>query len=152
MNYGEGAYKFLNYLRVVKNASEHTLRNYALDLKAFKIFFEEEILKLKQEDCSKKLIPGFSDSQPSRFSAKDIDKRSLRIYLAALSAKSATKKTVLRRLSSLRSFYKYLIKERLIEHNPLDEIDSPKLEKKIPPSLTYDQIECFFGQPDISRY
>jgi integrase/recombinase XerC len=208
VSYSEGALKFLNYLRVVKNASEHTLRNYALDLEAFKLFFEEEILKLEPElrsknpyqkhklensdeismgfcdaerrqyrdadmaergsekdresslkirACgfdtgSKKLILEFSEPPLTRFSIGDIDKRSIRTYLAALSAKSATKKTVLRRLSTLRSFYKYLIKERLIEHNPLDEIDSPKLEKKIPPSLTYDQVERLFEQPDTSCY
>lgn len=135
VSYRESASQFLNYLQVIKNASEHTLRNYKLDLEAFKRFFEDEILKIKSE-----------------FSIQDIDKRSIRNYLAALSAKNATKKTILRRLSSLRSFYKYLVKERLLEHNPLDEIDSPKLEKKIPPSLNFDQVMHFFGQPDTSNY
>jgi integrase/recombinase XerC len=152
LNYGNGVHKFLNYLRVVKGASEHTLRNYALDLEAFKIFFEEEILKLKPELRSRKWNAERSLPPFAPFSVKEVDKRSLRSYLAALSAKSATKKTVLRRLSSLRSFYKYLIKERLIEHNPLDEIESPKLEKKIPPSLTYGQVEQLFEQPDIAKY
>src|ERR1700691_2427617 len=119
LTFGEAVYKFLNYLRVVKNASEHTLRNYGLDLEGFKLFFEEEILKLKQGETP--------------FSVDQVDKRSLRAYLAAISAKSSTKRTVLRRLSSLRSLYKFLLKERIIEQNPLDEIDSPKLEKKIPP-------------------
>lgn len=131
VTYAEGASQFLNYLRVVKNASEHTLRNYGLDLQSFKAFFES--------------------TNPS-FLIGEVDKRSLRAYLAALAAKGMAKKTILRRLSSLRSFYKYLLKQRLIEHSPLDEIDSPKLEKKIPPSLTYSQVERFFEQPDISGY
>lgn len=130
MDFGEGASKFLNYLQIVKNASEHTLRNYALDLEAFKTFFQPE------KPCS----------------VQEVDKRAIRAYLAHLSAKGATKKTVLRRLSTLRSFYKYLIKERLIEQNPLEEIDSPKLDKKIPPSLTYAQVERLFEQPDTSHY
>jgi integrase/recombinase XerC len=128
MNYGAAVDKFLNYLEVVKNASEHTLRGYGLDLKGFRAFFKEDI------------------------SIHDVDKRSIRGYLAKASAKGATKKTILRRLSTLRSFYKYLIKERLIEHSPLDEIDSPKLEKKIPPSLTYAQVEHLFEQPQTSNY
>jgi integrase/recombinase XerC len=152
VTYGEGAHQFLNYLRVVKNASEHTLRNYGLDLEAFKIFFEEEILKLEPELHSKKLKPGLVLPPFTPFSVVDIDKRAVRAYLATLAAKSATKKTVLRRLSTLRSFYKFLIKERHIEQNPLDEIDSPKLAKKIPPSLTYDQVERLFEQPDTSSY
>lgn len=132
LTFGEAVGKFLNYLRVVKNASEHTLRNYSLDLEGFKRFFEGEIA--------------------TPFAPAQVDKRALRAYLAAISAKSSTKKTVLRKLSSLRSFYKYLMKERLVEHNPLDEIDSPKLEKKIPPSLTYDQIMHFFEQADTVNF
>jgi integrase/recombinase XerC len=130
--YGEGVSQFLNELRVVKGASEHTLRNYGLDLAAFKTFFEGE--------------------RRTTFTVADIDKRAVRAYLAALAAKNASKKTILRRLSSLRSFYKFLVKKRLVEHNPLDEIDSPKLEKKIPPSLNYAQVERLFEQPDTTSY
>lgn len=126
----EGVSKYLAYLRVVKNASEHTLRNYTLDLEGFKKSFESKVPLL----------------------VSVIDKRSIRAYLAALSAKSASKKTILRRLSSLRSLFKFLVKERLIEHNPLDEIDSPKLEKKIPAPVTYEMVERLFAQPDTSSY
>ena len=143
VSYGENARKYLNYLCVVKNASEHTLRNYGLDLEAFKAFFETEILKLKAEQQA---------SKGTSFSVRDVDKRAIRAYLAALAAKGAKKKTILRRLSSLRSFYKFLVKERTVEHNPFDEIDSPKLDKRIPPSLTFAQIERLFEQPDISSY
>lgn len=128
----EGVQKYLNYLRVVKNASVHTLRNYGLDLEGFKTFFEAQ--------------------QKKPFLVAEIDKRAIRGYLAAMAAKNATKKTLLRRLSSLRSLFKYLVKERLVQHNPLGEIDSPKLDKKIPPSLSYEMIERLFEQPDTSSY
>lgn len=126
----EAVDKYLNYLRAVRNASEHTLRNYGLDLLAFKSFF-------KTADT---------------FTVQSVDKRVIRSYLASLAAKKATKKTILRRLSSLRSFYKFLVKERLVSHNPLDEIESPKLDKRIPPSLTYEQVIHLFEQPDTSSY
>jgi integrase/recombinase XerC len=129
LGYSEAVSQYLNYLRVVKNSSEHTLRNYGLDLAAFGVFFNKE-----------------------GFAIKEVDKRAVRAYLASLSAKNATKKTILRRLSSLRSFYKYLVKERHIEQNPLDEIDSPKLDKRIPPSLSYAQVERLFEQPDTTEY
>ncbi len=135
VEYGEGVYKYLDYLRVVKNASEHTLRNYGLDLEKFKIFFESDVQNRK-----------------TPFAASVIDKRAVRAYLSSMAAKQATKKTILRRLSSLRSFFKFLVKQRLVEHNPLDEIDAPKLEKKIPPSLKYDQVKRLFEQPDASSY
>lgn len=132
VGFEEGVQKYLNYLRVVKNASVHTLRNYGLDLEGFKTFFEAQ--------------------QKKPFLIAEIDKRAIRGYLAAMAAKNVTKKTLLRRLSSLRSLFKFLIKERLVEHNPLDEIDSPKLDKKIPPSITYEMIERLFEQPDTSSY
>lgn len=128
----EGVQKYLNYLRVVKNSSVHTLRNYGLDLEGFRTFFQAETKK--------------------PFLVAEIDKRAIRGYLSAMAAKNSTKKTVLRRLSSLRSLFKFLVKEHLVEYNPLDEIDSPKLDKKIPPSLSYDMIERLFEQPDTSSY
>lgn len=134
LGYEEAASRFLNYMRVVKNASEHTLRNYGMDLAAFSIFFKAG----KKEPCEIVL--------------EQIDKRAIRSYLAMLSAKKATKKTILRKLSSLRSFYKYLCKEHLIARNPLEEIGSPKLEKKIPAPLTIEQVDCLFSQPDLKNY
>lgn len=138
VSYRESFIKYFQYLHVVRNASEHTLRNYKLDLEAFKLFFETQVLKLE-------LATG-------DFQVQEVDKRAIRAYLAALASRHATKKTILRRLSSLRSFYKYLLKERMIIFNPLDEIESPKLEKKIPPSLSYEQVLHLFEQPDTSSY
>ena len=132
VRFAESANQFLHYLEAVKNSSEHTIRNYRLDLELFNSFFETEILKL--------------------FSVEDVDKRAVRQFLSSQSAKGAAKKTILRRLSSLRSFFRYLIKERKISQNPFDEIDSPKLEKRLPPSLTYEQVEHFFEQPDTKGY
>ena len=82
---------FLTHLKVVKNVSVHTLRNYKIDLELFEIFCAE-FLKTP-------LILG------------DVDKKLIRAYLANLHANSAKKRTVLRRLSTLRSFFKYLLKE-----------------------------------------
>src|SRR6185437_10908003 len=119
--------KFLDYLRVVKNASEHTIRNYGLDLGAFQAFAK-----------------GVAPAQ--------VDKKVVRGYLADLNLKQIAKRTILRRLSSLRSFFKYLVKEKRVPHNPLDEIQGPKLDKKIPASLTYAQVQHLFEQPDVADY
>lgn len=123
-SYTSAVSRFLEYLKVVKNASEHTVRNYGLDLEAFKVHLAE--------------------SEP--------DKRAIRSYIAALGQAGAKKRTILRRLSSLRSFFKYLSKEKLITSNPMEEIESPKLDKQIPTFLSYDQIERLFAQPDTSGY
>lgn len=118
--------KFLTYLQAIKNASSHTIRNYGLDLGDFHAFAKVDIAS--------------------------IDKRVIRGYLAHLNQKQATKRTILRRLSALRSFFKYLLKEGAISHNPLDEIDAPKLEKKIPAPLTREEIERLFQQPDTETF
>lgn len=123
----EAKLKFLDYLRVVRNASEHTIRNYGLDLAAFQIYAKG-------------------------VSLAEIDKRTIRGYLAHLNMKQATKRTILRRLSTLRSFFKYLLKENVLPHNPLDEVEGPKLDKTIPAPLTYDQIQRLFEQPDTNSY
>ncbi|MCC6127968.1 MAG: tyrosine recombinase XerC, partial [Chlamydiae bacterium] len=81
-----------------------------------------------------------------------LSKRIIRRYLAMLYEEKAKTTTVLRRFSSLRSFYKYVLKKKWISESPLEEIESPKKEKKLPNSLQYAQIEVLFAQPDLSNY
>ncbi len=123
----EASRKFLDYLRVAKNASPHTLRNYGLDLEAFKGFVKE-------------------------ISLRQVDKKIVRSYLAHLNEQRAKKRTILRRLSTLRSFFKYLLKEGHLSQNPMEEIQGPKLEKTIPAPLSYDQVQRLFEQPDTHTY
>ena len=113
---------FINYLRVVRNASEHTLRNYQIDIELFLSHSKTPL-----EACSKYTI---------------------RAFLAHLNQKGASKRTILRRLSSLRSFFKYLVREKQIKKNPLEEIEGPKLDKKIPTTLSYEMVLRLFAQPD----
>ncbi|HSX03320.1 MAG TPA: site-specific tyrosine recombinase/integron integrase [Rhabdochlamydiaceae bacterium] len=120
--------QFLDYLKIRKNASEHTIRNYSLDLHAFKNFLLADI------------------------TLEQIDKKTIRNYLAHLNAKKAAKRTILRHIGSLRSFFHYLKREKKISLNPMEEIESPKLEKKLPIFLSYDQVERLFEQPDIKSY
>lgn len=120
-------------MKVVKNSSLHTLRNYGMDLEQFhdfsKDFLSLEVLGL--ESVEKKLI---------------------RAYLAELSSKEMKKRSILRKMASIRSFFRYLIKEKIISKNPLDEIESPKLEKTMPVSIAYAQVERLFAEPDTSSY
>jgi integrase/recombinase XerC len=119
--------KFLGYLQAIKNASVHTLRNYGMDLADFQRFAQTEEIKA-------------------------VDKRIIRGYLAHLNQNQISKRTILRRLSALRSFFKFLLKEGVISHNPLEEIDAPKLEKTIPAPLTREEIDRLFQQPDTQTF
>jgi len=117
--------KFLSYLQAIRNASVHTVRNYGIDLADFETFAKD---------------------------IKAVDKKIIRGYLTHLNQKGVTKRTILRRLSALRSFFKYLLKEGVISHNPLEEIDAPKLEKTIPAPLTREELDRLFQQPDTQTY
>lgn len=117
--------KFLEYLKVVKNASEHTVRNYQIDLDSFAVFTKD-------------------------IAFHEINRRTIRNYMAFLSEEKKSKRTIVRRLSSLKSFFKFAFSKKLIGHNPAEEVETPKLDKKIPPSLSYDQVKRLFEQPDLT--
>lgn len=118
----EALENFLSSLRVVKQASEHTLRGYRLDLIAFLTFAAES----------------------------PIDRKLLRNYFSILHKEGKSRRTVLRRISSLRSFFNYLVKEKLLPSNPLQGFERPKLDKTLPKVLKINEIEYFFSQPDLS--
>jgi integrase/recombinase XerC len=124
MDFSKTVDHFITHLRAAAGASEHTLRAYKTDFAAFATFAAEQI----------------------------ITKRLIRRYLASLHEKKAATKTILRRLSSLRSLFKFAIRAKLITENPLEEIDSPKKEKKLPVSISYEQVQLLFSCPDISDY
>lgn len=102
---------FIGYLRVERNYSQHTLRAYAGDVRAFKDF-----------------IAGVDESLS--FSAVDHDV--VRLWAASLIDSGASSATVCRRLSSLRTFYDYLCREGHLEGNPLSAVQGPKRRKKLP--------------------
>lgn len=125
---------FLEYLKVVKNASEHTLRNYAIDLDCFKKYLNSEFFK---ED---------------KVFLEKIDKKMIRGFLAQLSARNLSKKTIVRRISSLRAFFKYAYARKMIPLNPIEDLESPKIEKRIPTTLSYEEVKRLFEQPDQMSY
>ena len=121
---------FLQYLQVVKNVSEHTLRAYNIDIRDFLIFLENQ--KISQ--------------------VKDVDKWLIRSYLSVLHQAKRKNRTMMRKISSLRSFFAYLRKEKILSHNPMEDIATPKREKKLPVALTYEQVDLLFQQPDTTTY
>ena len=144
--------KFLDHLRFVKNASEHTLRNYTIDLNDFKDFVMNEThpnqpktekipynRPYKARDEDDKLIP-----------LSSLNSRMLRQYLFHLTEKGVNRRTIVRRLATLRSFFKFACGQDLIAENPAEDIENPKLDKKIPAPLSYDQVLELFNQPDES--
>jgi tyrosine recombinase XerC len=107
--------KFQRYLEIEKNYSKHTILNYTLDLKGFKQFLGEQTIE-------------------------NIDYLILRKYLAALKEKNMRSRTIARRLSALRSFFKFLTRDGFIKTNPMLTLLSPKLDKHLPQFLTEEEV------------
>jgi tyrosine recombinase XerC len=117
--------KFMRYLEIEKNYSAHTILNYKLDLEDFKKFA--------------------GDTQLEK-----IDYLTLRKYLAVLKEKHLGTRTVGRRLSALRSFFRFLTRDGYLKANPTLSLSSPKLEKHLPQFLTENEaaklIESAFAK------
>lgn len=120
MNLKKSIHDFVRHIEVVRQASEHTLRNYDLDLRAFEAFVGE----------------------------REVDKKLVRNYLSHLKLKGLSKRTMLRHLASIRSFFKYLLREKKIQEDPTTDIGNPKLDKPIPKTLSYQEVDLLFQQPD----
>ncbi len=148
------AYHFLEHLRVVKNSSDHTIRNYTIDLNALKQYLELQ-QKISPEDIPDKIC--YRSSYQERWAGRDdqiplasISKQTIRGFLAHLHEQQTNKRTIVRRLSSLRTFFKFACIQELIAVNPIEQIETPKLEKHLPVSLTYEQVKHLFDQPDCT--
>lgn len=127
---------FIQYLKIERNVSPHTLRNYLSDLSHFRLFLE---------------------SVGGGHRADNIDLITLRAYLAALKKRGLRKATVARKLATLRSFFQYLTREGWVDQNPARWICTPKTEKRLPKFLTVDEAQRLMagkersGQETASR-
>lgn len=105
----------MRYLEIEKNYSPHTILNYRLDLEDFKKFLGGVELE-------------------------KVDYLALRKYLAVLKEKNLGTRTVGRRISALRSFFKFLTREGLLKTNPILILSSPKQEKHLPVFMTEEEV------------
>jgi integrase/recombinase XerC len=115
--------QFISYLSAEKNASPHTCRNYQRDLEQFESFLK---------DSGTCLTPS------GEMEVGKVDRLVLRRYLSFLHKKNK-KSSIARKVSTLRSFFKYLVREQLASANPAKGVSSPKLEKVLPTTLTVDE-------------
>ncbi len=128
--------KYINYLEVERNASPYTVRNYTNDLLgnysrgSEKGFFQ--FLRLKRIT-----------------SLKEVDKHVLRDYLSYLMEQGVARASIARKLSAIRSFYRYLAREEILPANPVQKVSSPKLDRRLPSFLTIDEITRLLDAPDV---
>jgi len=121
--------KYINFLEAEKNASPYTVRNYTNDLLEFFDFVTGQGID----------------------SLKDVNKQTLRAYLAYLMEQGRAKSSIARKLSAIRSFYRYLMREEMITASPAATTVSPRLDKRLPYFLTVDEAKRLVESPDISQ-
>ncbi len=117
--------EFLTYLRVERQMSAHTCRNYSRDIAQFLAFWDQE-----------------RGSRP----LAAVSYRELRAFLAR-GLRTHRKTTVARKLSALRTFFKYLQRQGVLPQNPARLAPSPKLDKSLPHFLTVDEAFHLLAQP-----
>ncbi len=126
--------RFLNHLKYERNVSEHTLRNYRIDLEQFHNHLE----------------PNNSAGQRRPVEIREVDNLTIREFMAELYTRGKRKSSIARKLAALRSFFKFLCRERILEINPASLVSSPRMEKKLPRFLEVDQLIRFIEMPDTS--
>ena len=119
--------EFLDYITKQKKYSLNTAKNYEIDILEFENYLKKEGIDYL-----------------------DIDYEFIKEYLVYLYNKKLSRNSVAKKLSSLRSFYKYLFNNDLIRTNPFKYVSTPKKEKRLPKYLGIEELEIIFNTPDIN--
>lgn len=108
--------KFIEYLIIDKKYSENTIKSYNNDLKKFNNYFDNK-------------------------SINKIEESNIKNYIKYLKQENNDNRTISHNISTLRSFYKFLLIEKIIKNNPMEYIEQPKLKKTLPKTLTIEEID-----------
>ncbi len=115
---------FLKFLQNDKKLSDNTLQSYKRDITQFEKYVEEN-----QVDYTK------------------VDEKEIKEYLEYLQEIGKKSSTVSRNLASIRSFYQYLVRNKKVLVDPTNNVQAPKIEKRVPSILTASEVELLLEQP-----
>ena len=117
---------FIDYLSVERGLALNTLESYGRDLRQYSDFLEK-----------------------SRFSSIEQATRATIIsYLLYLEKQGKATATIARRLAALKSFYQFLVREKVLDRDPTANLESPKLEKRLPRVLSVKEVDQLLRQPN----
>ncbi len=114
---------FIEYLQIEKNSSHYTIENYKRDLNEFFLFLKVQEIK----------------------DVGSVEYFDARIFLTELYGRNLSKRTVSRKVSCLRSFYKFLVREGVVRENPFALVSLPKKEQKLPRFFYEDELNTLFS-------
>ena len=115
---------FLEFLQNEKKLSDNTLQSYKRDIIQYQNYLEENGINYAK-----------------------VSKEDIKAYLNYLKQIGKKPSTISRNLASIRSFYQYLIRTKKIKNDPTEDVQSPKIEKRVPSVLTAQEVELLLEQP-----
>lgn len=115
--------EYLRYLALIKRASPHTVKSYELDLEQFAAYLEQHF-----------------ESMP----LAEVEAPMVRSWMVAMKQENIAAASIKRKLSALKSFYKYRMKQGMQEHTPMQSITAPKLPQRLPVYVEKEQMERLF--------
>jgi len=124
---------FLKHLKYERNASPHTLRNYEIDL----VQFYDHVAPPDKEG-NRRDVPIHA-----------LDNLTVRDFMATLYEQKKKKSSIHRKVAALRTFFKYLNREGIVETNPAKLVASPRVERTLPNHLSIEQMVRFIELPDL---
>jgi integrase/recombinase XerC len=124
---------FLDYLTYERNVSINTIEAYRDDLESFITFLSNDYFSLGRDQLD----------------LRRTDHLTIRAYLAHLGRRKLSRSSMARHLSTLRSFFKYLMREGVVEANPARAVATPKREKHLPSVMQPADVALLIEQPDL---
>ncbi len=124
---------YLSYIENERNYSQHTLTSYANDLSQYYSFLQQHFPELIDHHVA-------------------VDQSVIRAFLGVLLEGGVAKKSVVRKLSTLRSFYKFLSRKKMIPQNPALNTITPKAEKKLPQFVDKESMRKILLSPDQKTF
>ncbi|MFQ5443263.1 MAG: site-specific integrase, partial [Nitrospinales bacterium] len=128
--------KFTDYLQAEKNASEHTLSSYQVDLRQFSAFLRET----------------GHGHENGKFMLEKLDRLTVRSFMSHLYKNSYSGSTMGRKLATLSSFFKFLCREGYMTANIAKSIPTPKKAEKLPEFLSVDDMFRLLELPDPKTF
>jgi len=126
MNHKES---FLKYLQYEKRYSQHTIRSYLDDLDQF---------------------ISFCDFNENSFEPVNVDHKKIRSWIVDMVNNKISIRSVKRKISTLKSFYKYLLREGIISYNPVEKVLTPKADNKLPAFINKKHMDILLDDIDFN--
>ncbi len=129
MKWNHAISDFKDYLKIERGLSENSISSYENDLKKLKLFLNNDIKKISPLNVEADHVKEF-------------------VYHISKEVKANSQSRI---ISGIRSFYDYLLFEKLIKTNPISNIESPKLQRKLPSTLSIDEINLMIKNVDKTK-